>query len=250
MNGYRWDNFESHIYQSIDYGKSWSRLGLDLPKEPVNVIKEDPKNKDIIYVGTDHGLYVSLDQGENFMMMNKDLPAVSVHDVVVHPKANDLVVATHGRSFYKTNVEHLQKLDKELLAKTLHIFNIKKKSYSNRWGSKFSQWRDANEPKISIPFFTKSKGRANIVIKNKDEEILQSFSHEANQGINYVKYNLAIEDSKNDSYEKFLNKDKKTKPIKLKKTDTKKTYLRPGVYTLEITKDKKTEKTEFEIYEK
>ncbi|MFK8008421.1 MAG: WD40/YVTN/BNR-like repeat-containing protein [Saprospiraceae bacterium] len=253
MNGYRWDNFESHIYQSIDYGKTWKRLGLDLPKEPVNVIKEDPKNEDIIYVGTDHGLYVSFNQGEKFMMMNQDLPAVSIHDVVVHPTANDLVVATHGRSFYKTNVEHLQELDKELLSKTLHVFDIKKKSYSSRWGSKFSPWRDANEPEISIPFFTKTKGRANIVIKNKDGETLQSFSHNANQGINYAKYNLAIDDSKKSSYEKFLNKnkkDKKTKSIKFKKTDTKKTYLRPGTYTLEISKDGKTEETNFEIFKR
>lgn len=253
MNGYRWDNFESHIYQSTDYGKTWKRLGLDLPKEPVNVIKEDPKNEDIIYVGTDHGLYVSFNQGTNFMLMNKDMPAVSVHDVVVHPKANDLVVATHGRSFYKTNVEHLQALDDELFAKTLHIFKVKKTSYSSRWGTKFSPWRDAFEPEISIPFFTKTKGRANLVIKNEDGEILKSFSHDANQGINYVEYNLTINDSKRGIYEKSLNekkKDKKAKSIKFKKTDTQKTYLRPGTYTLEISKDGKTEETEFEVFKR
>ena len=90
-------------------------------------------------------------------------------------------------------------------------------------------------------------------IKDEDGETLKSFSHDANQGINYAKYDLSINDSKRGSYEKFLNKkkkDKKAKSIKLKDTDTKKTYLRPGTYTLEISKDGKTEKTEFEIFKR
>ncbi len=55
LNGYRWDHFGSHVYTSDDFGDTWDRIGLDLPAEPVNVIKEDPANEDILYVGTDHG---------------------------------------------------------------------------------------------------------------------------------------------------------------------------------------------------
>lgn len=252
LNGYRWDNFESHIYSSTNYGKTWKRLGTDLPFEPVNVIKEDPQNEDILYVGTDHGVYVSFNQGESFMIMNKDLPAVAIHDIVVHPTQNEMVLGTHGRSFYKANVEHLQQLDDELLAKTIHAFDISKVRYSSRWGTKSSPWRDAFEPETEVPFFTKTSGRANIVIKNKDGETLKSFSHDANQGMNYLKYDLSIDAGKRKSYQRFLNKNKgkKDKAVKLKDTDTKKIYLRPGTYTIEISKDGKSDETDFKVFER
>ncbi|MGZ8537382.1 MAG: WD40/YVTN/BNR-like repeat-containing protein, partial [Flavisolibacter sp.] len=67
LNGYRNDDFNSYAYVSEDYGSTWIKIGKDLPAEPVNVIKEDPKNEDIIYVGTDGGLYVSFDRGQSFM---------------------------------------------------------------------------------------------------------------------------------------------------------------------------------------
>ncbi len=250
LNGYRWDNFESHIYQSTDYGKSWKRLGLDLPLEPVNVIKEDPENEDILYVGTDHGVYVSFNQGESFMLMNKDLPAVAVHDFVVHPTQKEIVLGTHGRSFYKANVAHLQQLDEELMDKMVHIFEVKKVRYSSRWGSKPSPWRDAFEPKIEIPFFTKTSGNATIKIKDEDGNVLKALDHNAHQGINHVEYDLSINDSKRSNYERFLNKKLKDKKVKIKDTDTKKTYLRSGKYTIEIAKGGKVETKEFEIFEK
>ncbi|MGZ5248563.1 MAG: WD40/YVTN/BNR-like repeat-containing protein, partial [Flavitalea sp.] len=74
LNGYRNDDFNSYAYVSEDYGSTWIKIGKDLPAEPVNVIKEDPKNEDIIYVGTDGGLYVSFDRGQSFMMWNGGLP--------------------------------------------------------------------------------------------------------------------------------------------------------------------------------
>ncbi|MEM6965531.1 MAG: glycosyl hydrolase [Bacteroidota bacterium] len=252
LNGYRWDNFESHIYQSTDYGKNWTRLGDDLPLEPVNVIKEDPDNENVIYVGTDHGVYVSFNQGKSFMMMQKDFPAVAVHDIVVHPTAKEIVLGTHGRSFYKANVEHLQQLDEKILAKNVHLFSLEKTRYNDRWGRQFSPWRDPLEPKMSIPFFVKSKGRVNIVIKNKDGDILKSFFTDAAQGMNYASYDLSIDTSKRSQYETYLNKGKKKKKnaaqlVKIKNTDTQKIYLRPGTYTLEISKDGKQVSEEFEI---
>ena len=253
LNGYRWDYFESHIYQSKDYGKTWKRIGNDLPVEPVNVIKEDPAKDNIIYVGTDHGIYVSFNQGDSFMMMEKDFPAVSVHDIVVHPRDKEIVLGTHGRSFYKADVEHLQQLNDDIFGKEIHLFALDKTRYSDRWGRQFSPWSDPFEPELEIPFFTKSKGSVSIVIKNKDGDILKTFSEEAGQGVNYMTYDLSIDPSKRNSYEQFLNKGKgkkEAKPIKIKDTDIGKVYLRPGTYSLEMTKEGKTEKKEFELFER
>jgi photosystem II stability/assembly factor-like uncharacterized protein len=110
LNGYRFDNFAPFVFVSNDSGKTWAQIGKDLPNEPVNVIKEDPKNDSIIYVGTDGGLYVSFDAGNSFMMWNKGLPrSVPVHDIAIHQRENEIILGTHGRSIYIAKLEEVQK---------------------------------------------------------------------------------------------------------------------------------------------
>ena len=106
LNGYRYDNFEPYLYVSENNGDTWQKIGLNLPMEPINVIKEDPKNPNILYVGTDGGLYVSLDRGASFMSWNNGLPkSVPVHDIAIQQRENEIVVATHGRSLYVAKID-------------------------------------------------------------------------------------------------------------------------------------------------
>ncbi|MEO6757824.1 MAG: glycosyl hydrolase, partial [Saprospiraceae bacterium] len=91
LSGYRWDDFRAYLYASEDYGQHWQQIGLDLPVEPINVVREDPVNPDLLYVGTDHGLYLSLDRGRTFQALGGDFPAVPVHDLVIQSRSNDLV---------------------------------------------------------------------------------------------------------------------------------------------------------------
>ena len=110
LNGYRFDNFAPYVYASDDYGKTWTGIGKDLPNEPVNVIREDPKNDSILYVGTDSGLYVSFDRGNSFMMWNKGLPkSVPIHDIAIQQRENEIVLGTHGRSIYIAELDEVQK---------------------------------------------------------------------------------------------------------------------------------------------
>ncbi|MEN9686766.1 MAG: hypothetical protein RLZZ28_2552 [Bacteroidota bacterium] len=111
LNGYRNDHFLPYLYVSEDYGANWKAIGKDLPNEPINVVKEDITNENIVYVGTDGGLYVSIDGANSFMMWNKGLPSsVPVHDVAQHPRENELILGTHGRSIYIAKLDELQKL--------------------------------------------------------------------------------------------------------------------------------------------
>lgn len=110
LNGYRYDDFTPYLYISEDYGSTWSAIGKDLPSEPINVVKEDPKNENIIYVGTDGGLYVSFDKGATFMMWNGGLPkSVPVHDIAIQERENEIVLGTHGRSIYIAKLDEVQK---------------------------------------------------------------------------------------------------------------------------------------------
>ncbi|MCC7379181.1 MAG: hypothetical protein IT255_07470 [Chitinophagaceae bacterium] len=112
LNGYRNDNFGAYLLVSEDYGATWTKLGNDLPLEPINVVTEDPKKENIIYVGTDNGLYASFNMGKSFKTLDHNLPRVPVHDIVVQKRENELVIGTHGRSIYITKLDAIQKLSK------------------------------------------------------------------------------------------------------------------------------------------
>jgi hypothetical protein len=109
LSGYRFDNFLPYLYVSDDYGSTWKQLGRDLPNEPINVVREDPKDENILYVGTDGGLYVSFDGGNSFMMWNGGLPkSVPVHDIAIQSRDNEIVLGTHGRSLYVAKLDDVQ----------------------------------------------------------------------------------------------------------------------------------------------
>lgn len=122
LNGYRFDNFAPYLYVSDDYGMNWKQLGKDLPNEPINVVKEDPKNDSILYVGTDGGLYVSFDAGNSFMLWNGGMPkSVPVHDIAIQQRENEIVLGTHGRSLYVAKLDdvQMQRKDPEWMKKKM-----------------------------------------------------------------------------------------------------------------------------------
>lgn len=109
LNGYRNDDFKPYLFVSDDYGKTWKSIGADLPYESINVIKEDNKLKNVIYVGTDGGLYVSADNGITFMGWDNGLPfSIPIHDIAIQPIANEIILGTHGRSIYIAPLNEVQ----------------------------------------------------------------------------------------------------------------------------------------------
>lgn len=110
MNGYRNDHFNAWVFVSDDYGTTWKQLFTDLPAEPVNVLREDPKNENLLYVGTDHGLYVSVDGGASSMAWMSELPRVAIHDIAIQERENEIVLGTHGRGIYIASLSEAQKL--------------------------------------------------------------------------------------------------------------------------------------------
>ena len=214
LNGYRWDNFDAMIYVSDDYGTNWSKIGHNLPKEPVNVIIEDLENEKLVYVGTDHGVYVSLDYGNKFFAFGLGLSNSPVHDLVIHPREKDLVVGTHGRSIYVAGIKYLQMLNEKILTKNLHFFKVDKLKFNPRWGSK--GWgSNYLTPNLELVFYSKFEGKTEIIIY-KDDEMKKSIDIDANKGLNFINYDLSVD-----------TKEKST-------TDNGITYLKKGDYRIEI----------------
>ena len=97
IDRHRLDDFKPYIYRTHDGGKSWQRIVAGLPTF-VNVVREDPVRRGLLYAGTEKGMYVSFDDGDSWQSLQKNLPVTSVRDIDVH--GNDLVIATHGRAFW------------------------------------------------------------------------------------------------------------------------------------------------------
>lgn len=100
QNGKRDDDFAPYIWKSTDFGETWQSIAGNIKLGPVNVIVEDPIDRNILYVGTDVGVYVTKDGGKKWDVLGGNLPTAYVQDLVIHPKENVIVIATHGRGMW------------------------------------------------------------------------------------------------------------------------------------------------------
>jgi photosystem II stability/assembly factor-like uncharacterized protein len=125
QNGKREDDFAAYVWKSEDYGQTWIDISANIPCGPVNVIREDPKNENILYVGTDLGVYVSINGGKNWESLAGNLPTTYVHDLVIHPRDDVAVIGTHGRGVWALDVRMLRDIiDIETTDAKAGIFDV------------------------------------------------------------------------------------------------------------------------------
>jgi hypothetical protein len=94
------DDFAPYVFKSSNYGKTWTSIAANLPGGPVNVIREDPFKKEVLYAGTDQGVFVSRDGAKTWGYFGKGLPNTPVWDIQIHPRDNMMVIATNGRGMW------------------------------------------------------------------------------------------------------------------------------------------------------
>ncbi|MBN1939555.1 MAG: hypothetical protein JW843_08210, partial [Candidatus Aminicenantes bacterium] len=101
FDGHRSDDFHVYVFKTTDFGKTWMPITAGIPDgQPVYVIREDPKNKNLLFLGTEFGVFVSRNGGQNWSELSLNMPTVAVHDLFIHPRENDLIAATHGRGIW------------------------------------------------------------------------------------------------------------------------------------------------------
>ena len=120
---YRTQDLRPHLYRTADRGRSWQGVAGDLPAEaPVRVVRESPRNADLLFAGTEFGLYVTLDRGRHWTRVESVPPAI-VDDLAWQERERDLVVATHGRSLYVLDdVGPLEDLSAAIQAREAWLF--------------------------------------------------------------------------------------------------------------------------------
>jgi len=227
LNGYRSDDFTVYVYMSDDYGKTWENISNNIPTSPVNVIREDSENPNLLYVGTDNGAYASFNQGKDWSSFQKGLPSVAIHDLVIQPSAKHLILGTHGRSLYKASIAPLQLMTSEVMAKETHIFSISTIKKSRTWGNSWGRWSTPFIPKISIPYYLSSSRKVTINIY-KDELLVASIVKDSDEGFNEVSYDLSFSEKGRKTYLKKF----KEQSLKAAKNGT--YFLPKGAYTVKI----------------
>ncbi|SDR71072.1 Sortilin, neurotensin receptor 3 [Formosa sp. Hel1_31_208] len=234
LNGYRWDDFKVYAYMSDDYGNTWIDISGNIPASPVNVIREDSENENILYLGTDNGAYISFNRGQNWEVFSKGLPNVAIHDIVIQPEAKHLLLGTHGRSIYKTDITPLQQMNDDMRSKSITLFKVNNTRYSSRWGSSWSKWFDAFEPQVDITFYTNASGEKTIKVFSENGDLLNEMKIKADKGFNYTAYDLTL----TEKGRKALLKNNTS--IDINKAKNGRYYVPKGTYTIQVGDEKTT----------
>jgi photosystem II stability/assembly factor-like uncharacterized protein len=132
VNRMRLDDMRPHVYRTHDGGKTWEEIVRGLPADaPVNVVREDPVRKGLLFAGTERAVYVSFNDGDDWQPLRLNMPATSIRDLVVH--GDDVVVGTHGRSFWiLDDITPLRQIDPQTAAADVYLFKPQE-AYRVRW---------------------------------------------------------------------------------------------------------------------
>ncbi len=99
VDRHRIEDYAPYIYRTRDGGATWTTLANGIPDGSfVNVVREDPAQRGLLYAGTERGVYASFDDGASWQPLQLNLPVTSIRDIAVH--GNDIAIATHGRAFW------------------------------------------------------------------------------------------------------------------------------------------------------
>jgi hypothetical protein len=113
FDGHRTNDFAPYLFMTSDYGKTFRSIAANLPTggpDFVHVIREDPYNPKLLFVGTDVGAYVSTDRGGSWQKFMNGMPTVPVHDLKIHPRDHELIAGTHGRSIWIVDIAPLEQM--------------------------------------------------------------------------------------------------------------------------------------------
>jgi hypothetical protein len=125
FDGHRTNDFTPYVFITKDYGKTFSSIVSNLPTggpDFVHVIREDPYNPSLLFVGTDVGAYVSTNRGGSWQKFMNGLPTVPVHDLRIHPRDHELIAGTHGRSIWIVDITPLEQMKDSLRDRTVALY--------------------------------------------------------------------------------------------------------------------------------
>jgi hypothetical protein len=129
FDNHRWGDFKPYLFVSKDGGKSFQNITSNLPVggpgDFLRVVREDPRNPDLLFVGSSIGVYASIDRGTTWNRFMANMPSVPIYDLQIHPRDRELIAATHGRSFWIVDIAPLEQLTAKTIAERAFLFEPK-----------------------------------------------------------------------------------------------------------------------------
>jgi len=139
FDGHRSGDFKVYVYMTTDFGETWKSIAANLPQNTgiVHVIREHPRNTNLLFVGTEFGLFASTDRGGSWQQIRQNLPTVPVDDILIHPRDNDLILATHGRSIWvMDDITPIQQMNQTVMDSKLYFFDPRQAVTWRTWSNK------------------------------------------------------------------------------------------------------------------
>ncbi|MFN8059065.1 MAG: hypothetical protein U0Q12_07855 [Vicinamibacterales bacterium] len=165
LDAHRLDDMRPYLYVTTNFGDSWKRIDGGLAADVyLHAVREDPRRKGLLYLGTERGVMCSTDAGSTWQSLRLNLPTVAVHDLVV--KDDALVLATHGRGLWiLDDLIPVRELTAEVKSAAVHLFRAPQ---AIRWhydGDAVEPNRGQNPPRgAAIYYFLKDKPKGDVVI--------------------------------------------------------------------------------------
>ncbi len=202
FDNHRRGDFTPYVFMTTDGGRSFRSIASNLPTggpDFVHVIREDPVNAELLYVGTDVGVYVSLDRGGRWHRFMEGLPTVPVHDLKVHPRDRELIAGTHGRSIWIVDVAPLQQLNATVLASRAHLFEPSAAHHFGGppTGGEFTaqMYFEVQSPGSAAELVywlgeAQRNGRPRLIVTNTAGDTLATLNGPTSRGLHRVSWNL------------------------------------------------------------
>ena len=200
FDGHRTDDHKPYVFVTRDFGQSWTSIAANLPEGNVNVIKEDPKNRNLLYLGTEYAFYISMTGGKDWKRFMTGLPTVRIDDILVHPRDNDLIVGTHGRSIWIIDdITPLQQMTDAVTAADAYLFEVRK---ATAWATDITKANGLNADKhfrgqnpqggTAISYYLKAAatGDVKITISDATGRVVREMDGTKDAGLNRVQWNL------------------------------------------------------------
>ena len=196
VTGYRHDDFKPFVWKTTDYGATWSSLAGNLSNEAINVIREDRRNPNLLFVGTDFGVYASLDGGKSWQRMKNGITTNPVHDLAIHPREQELIVGTHGRGIFIADISGLQALTPTTLAADAHLApivpTVQHVAGLRPFVASLNYEGQSRQPGVHINYYLKAPAKEGVTVKVYDGSrlIAQTTTAPGNAGLNTVRWTM------------------------------------------------------------
>jgi photosystem II stability/assembly factor-like uncharacterized protein len=200
--------FDNHMYgdhntyaaKSEDGGKTWKAFSSKEFTGFAHKIIEDPKNQDLLFLGTEMGLFATLNGGKEWFRMKNNIPWYAlVRDMKIHPETNDLIIATHGRGILIVDdIAAMRNLTKNIIEKDFHLFetgeiNLSTGTFGDGGFPSTGGWVSPNAPSLKpFQYYLKDRfngGSIKLEIFDEAGKLVQSLPGTTRKGINRVTWN-------------------------------------------------------------